>query len=42
MSCGAEHKKALKNAVEQGLISEDIIEQGSDPCADFQIPLRTF
>lgn len=29
VSCGAEHKKALKNAVEQGLISEDIIDRAA-------------
>lgn len=27
MSCGAEHKKALLNAVQQGLISEDVIDR---------------
>ncbi|MBQ9612462.1 MAG: glycoside hydrolase family 3 C-terminal domain-containing protein [Lachnospiraceae bacterium] len=27
ISCGSEHKKALMNAVEQGLISEDVIDR---------------
>lgn len=27
VSCGSEHKKALMNAVEQGLISEDVIDR---------------